>query len=118
MVLNDAIAGFHMMGGYIRRVQRQHSRIAFSHKTDFWCLRQLKNSVRDGYYVLLHIREFEQDIQRLQMHGNALQMCKFSCLTYLINVFPLWLHLVRLWNYIMFLTWNLWNSYFLLLPQK
>lgn len=65
-----------MRGGHIRRIVRQSGGISFSHKVDFCCLKQPANSTRDGYYVILHMSEYKQEIQTLQLFGDALKWGK------------------------------------------
>ena len=64
-VLDNALTGYYFKGGHIKKPKCKSGKIIFGHKTDFWCIRQPKNSNLDAYYVLQYMEEFKQDETKL-----------------------------------------------------
>jgi hypothetical protein len=55
-VLDDAICGFSMKGGCLKKTVRKSGKKTFNYKTEFTCLKQPPKCMRDAYYVILHMK--------------------------------------------------------------
>ena len=70
-VLNSALLTFSMSGGYIKVKKYRKNGLVFSHKTDFCCIQQPKDSKADGFYLMHHMIEYRRDNQRLGMSATS-----------------------------------------------
>ena len=64
-VLNSAMYHYQSLGGEVRDKKMRGGRVAFSHKTNFYCIQQSDDSLNDGFYVLHHMLEYRRDHQNL-----------------------------------------------------
>jgi hypothetical protein len=70
-VLDSAILSYGVRGGEIRRKKTRNGAPRFSHKTDFWCIQQPRDTLSDGFYVLHHMLEYRRDHQNLRMSPTS-----------------------------------------------
>jgi hypothetical protein len=70
-VLDNALCGFNFKGGAIRVSKCRSCKLAFGHRTKFPYVKQPPNSMRDGYYVIHHMREFVRDQQQLALPSHV-----------------------------------------------
>ena len=64
-VLDDALCGFSMKGGCLKKTVRRSGKKAFNYKTEFTCLKQPPKCMRDAYYVILHMKDIVRQHQNL-----------------------------------------------------
>lgn len=66
-VLDRAMLGFSMRGGYIQLKKTFRDMVYFDHKTNFYCVQQPTKSNKDGFYVVHLMLEYRRDQQSLRM---------------------------------------------------
>jgi hypothetical protein len=64
-VLDKALLGFSLRGGYIQCKKKVG--LCFGHKTDFCCIQQPARSDNDGFYVIHLMMEYRRDVQSICM---------------------------------------------------
>jgi hypothetical protein len=69
-VLDNALCGFNFKGGAIRVPKHRSGKLAFSHRTEFPCIKQPPNSMRDAYYIIHRMREFVLDQKQLTLPSH------------------------------------------------
>jgi hypothetical protein len=69
-VLDSGLCCFALKGGIVKKPIRKSGKMVFGYKTEFPCLKQLPNSMRDAYYVILHMRDFIRDHQQVKMQSD------------------------------------------------
>ena len=70
-VLDSAMFYYQARGGEVRDKKRRGGRVAFSRKTNFFCIQQPNDSLNDGFYVLHHMLEYRRDHQNLRMSPRS-----------------------------------------------
>jgi hypothetical protein len=70
-VLDRALMGFSMRGGYIQVKKTSKAGLCFGHKTDFCCLQRPATSENDGFYVIHLMMEYRRDVQSLCMTSSS-----------------------------------------------
>jgi hypothetical protein len=66
-ILDEALHGFSLKGGYIQIRKNRNRRPGFLHKTNFCSIHVPKPSRNDGFYLLHLMMEFRRDHQQLRM---------------------------------------------------
>ncbi|KAK1679518.1 hypothetical protein QYE76_040366 [Lolium multiflorum] len=64
-VLDDAICGFSMKGGCLKKTVHRSGKKVFNYKTKFTRLKQPPKCMRDAYYVILHMKDIVRQQQNL-----------------------------------------------------
>ena len=55
-VLDAALTGYAKAGGVIKREVKKFGMHKFSHKTEFWCVKQAEDTTKDAFYALYHMK--------------------------------------------------------------
>jgi hypothetical protein len=55
-VLDAALTGYIKEGVTVRREVKKFGMHKFSHKTEFWCVKQAEDTTKDAFYVLYHMK--------------------------------------------------------------
>ena len=69
-VLNDALEGYFQMGGTFEKncaFVKTDKRHGFRHVTEFPCIKQPADSVKDAFYALHHLKGFVRDAELMNM---------------------------------------------------
>ena len=70
-ILDTAIFFYGVRGGEVKIKKTRNGRAAFGHKTDFYCIQQLSDSLNEGFYVIQQMLEYRRDRQNLSMSPTA-----------------------------------------------
>ena len=70
-VLDSAMFYYGARAGEVKDKKKKDGRPGFGHKTDFYCIQQLSDSLNDVFYVLHHMLEYIQDHQKLRMSPKS-----------------------------------------------
>ena len=60
-VLDAALTGYAKAGGVIKRPVRKFGMHVFSHKMEFWCVKQAADTTNDAFYALYHMKRMALD---------------------------------------------------------
>jgi hypothetical protein len=66
-VLDEALNAYVVAGGIIKRPNKKFGMYAFSHKLEFWCVKQPDDSVKDAFYALHHMKAMVQDCHNMTL---------------------------------------------------
>ena len=69
-VLEDALTGFAHTHGPLRKQTIRRGKVVISHQTEFPCVKQPANNLREAYYAIHHMREFLTDQQQLLLPSS------------------------------------------------
>ena len=75
-VLDRAMLGFSMRGGYIQHKKTNKAGLCFTHKTDFCCIQQPAWSENNGFYVIHRMTEYRRDVQSLCMNLHPIPISR------------------------------------------
>ena len=70
MVLEEALTGFAAAHGPLKKPNARRGVNLIKHQTEFPCVKQPKNSTREAYYAIHHIREFVEDKLQLRLPAS------------------------------------------------
>ena len=74
-VLDEALTGHAFHGCPMKSQNPKNGKLVFNHKMDFMSVTQPETSKLDAYYVLMFIREYQRDMQQLQLPGQLKTWC-------------------------------------------
>ena len=60
-VLDEALHAYVVAGGIVRRPVKKFGMHVFSHKFEFWCVKQPDDSMKDAFYALHHMKAIVLD---------------------------------------------------------
>ena len=66
-VLDEALHAYVVAGGIIKRPVKKFGMYVFSHKFEFWCVKQPDDSVKDAFYALHHVKAMVQDCHNMTL---------------------------------------------------
>ena len=80
--LDQALNGYVVAGGVVNRPVKKFGMHMFSHKFDFWCVKQPDDSVKDAFYALhhmkamvldFHVKTLPRDLQQWAMERQSIK---------------------------------------------
>ena len=66
-VLDEALNGYVAARGSVNRSVKKFGMHVFSHKFEFWCVKQPDDSVKDAFYALHHVKAMVQDCHNMTL---------------------------------------------------
>ena len=74
-VLDDALEGYVLEEGFMKRPKKVFGKHVFRHKTEFPCTKQAPGGEMEAWYLIQHMQDYVKDQQRLQFPSALERWC-------------------------------------------